>query len=122
PTAVAADIVSPGHVFPLRAVPGGVLARAGHTEGSVDLMRLAGLIPAAVICEVMNEDGHMARLPDLEDFAARHAIPILSIAEIAAHRVANETLVEAAAAGRLPSAYAPGGLEARAFRSLVDGG
>jgi 3,4-dihydroxy 2-butanone 4-phosphate synthase/GTP cyclohydrolase II len=121
PAAVPGDIVSPGHVFPLRAVAGGVLARAGHTEGSVDLTRIAGLVPAAVICEVMNEDGRMARLADLEIFAARHGIPMLSIAEIAAHRMATETLVEVAAAGRLPSAYAPGGLEVRAFRSLVDG-
>ena len=121
PGAVAADIVSPGHVFPLRAVPGGVLVRAGHTEGSVDLMRIAGLTPAAVICEVMKDDGEMARLTDLRAFAEAHDIPILTIAEVAAHRVNTETLVEEVAAARLPSAHAPGGLEARAFRSLIDG-
>ena len=121
PEAVAADIVSPGHVFPLRAVPGGVLARAGHTEGSVDLMRIAGLRPAAVICEVMNDNGEMARMADLRRFAERHDIPILTIAEVAAHRMASETLVEQVAVARLPSAYAADGLEARAFRSLIDG-
>ena len=121
PGALAADIVSPGHVFPLRAVPGGVLVRAGHTEGSVDLMRIAGLTPAAVICEVMKDDGEMARLADLRAFAEVHDIPILTIAEVAAHRVTTETLVEEVAAARLPSAHAAGGLEARAFRSLIDG-
>lgn len=120
-SATAADIVSPGHVFPLRAVDGGVLARAGHTEGSVDLMRIAGLRPAAVICEVMKDDGEMARLPDLRLFAERHDIPILTIAEVAAHRVAHERLVEQVASARLPSAFAAGDLEVRAFRSLVDG-
>ncbi len=121
PAAVAGDIVSPGHVFPLRAVPGGVLARAGHTEGSVDLMRIAGLTPAAVICEVMRDDGEMARLADLRQFSERHDIPIYSIAELAAWRAANEVLVEEVAAATLPSAYAPEGLKARAFRSLIDG-
>jgi 3,4-dihydroxy 2-butanone 4-phosphate synthase/GTP cyclohydrolase II len=121
PGASAADIVSPGHVFPLRAEPAGVLARAGHTEGSVDLMRIAGLRPAAVICEVMKADGQMARMDDLEAFAAAHDIPILTIAEVAAHRIATERLVEPVAAARLPSAHAPHGLTAQAFRSLVDG-
>jgi 3,4-dihydroxy 2-butanone 4-phosphate synthase/GTP cyclohydrolase II len=121
PDAVAADIVSPGHVFPLRAVPGGVLARNGHTEGSVDLMRIAGLTPAAVICEVMRDDGTMARLDDLRAFSQAHDIPILTIAEVAAHRIATETLVEEVAAAHLPSAHAAVGLEARAFRSLIDG-
>jgi 3,4-dihydroxy 2-butanone 4-phosphate synthase/GTP cyclohydrolase II len=122
PDACAADIVSPGHVFPLRAVPGGVLVRAGHTEGSVDLMRLAGLTPAAVICEVMKPDGEMARLADLRAFAERHDLPILTIAEIAAHRLATETLVEPVASARLPCAYAGDGLRVQAFRSLIDGG
>ncbi len=121
PNATAADIVSPGHVFPLRADPGGVLVRAGHTEGSVDLMRIAGLHGAAVICEVMNDDGEMARLSDLRAFSQRHDIPILTIAEVAAHRMAHETLVESVASARLPSLYAPGGLTARAFRSRIDG-
>lgn len=121
PGATAGDIVSPGHVFPLRAVPGGVLARAGHTEGSVDLMRIAGLRPAAVICEVMKDNGEMARLTDLRAFSARHDIPILTIAEVATHRMANETLIDAVAAARLPSLYAPESLTAQAFRSRVDG-
>ncbi len=121
PDAKAGDVVSPGHVFPLRAVPGGVLVRNGHTEGSVDLMRIAGLRPAAVICEVMRDDGQMARLPDLRAFAERHGLPILTIAEIAAHRLATEQLVEEVASARLPSVFATGGLTARAFRSLVDG-
>jgi 3,4-dihydroxy 2-butanone 4-phosphate synthase/GTP cyclohydrolase II len=121
PDAAAADLVSPGHVFPLRAVPGGVLARAGHTEGSVDLMRIAGLRPAAVICEVMRDDGQMARLGDLRAFSQRHDIPILTIAEVAAWRVAHETLVDEVASARLPSAFAAQGLEVRAFRSRIDG-
>jgi 3,4-dihydroxy 2-butanone 4-phosphate synthase/GTP cyclohydrolase II len=121
PGATADDLVSPGHVFPLRAAPGGVLARDGHTEGSVDLMRIAGLRPAAVICEVMRDDGQMARLDDLRAFASAHDLPILTIAEIIAHRSINETLVEAVASANLPSAFAAGGLTARAFRSLIDG-
>jgi len=119
--ATAADIVSPGHVFPLRAVPGGVLHRAGHTEGSVDLMRIAGLRPAAVICEIMQDNGEMARLPELRAFSERHDIPILTIAEIAAHRLANEILVDEIATARLPTRHAPQGLEVRAFRSRIDG-
>jgi len=119
--ATAADLISPGHVFPLRAVPGGVLSRAGHTEGSVDLMRLAGLRPAAVICEVMRDDGEMARLGDLRAFSEHHDIPILTIAEVAAERMVHETLIDDVAASRLPSAYAPEPFEVRAFRSRIDG-
>ncbi|WP_158915162.1 3,4-dihydroxy-2-butanone-4-phosphate synthase [Caulobacter sp. S45] len=123
PGATAADIVSPGHIFPLRAVDNGVLARAGHTEGSVDLMRMAGLEPAAVICEVMNADGTMARRPDLEVFAQRHGLPILTIREVIAYRLAHEQWMEEAAVARLPSAYAGGAdLEAHAFVSRLDGG
>jgi 3,4-dihydroxy 2-butanone 4-phosphate synthase/GTP cyclohydrolase II len=121
PDAVAADIVSPGHVFPLRANPAGVLARAGHTEGSVDLMRMAGLRPAAVICELMNPDGRMARMDDLRAFSALHDIPILTIAEVITHRLAEETLVEPVASARLPSAFAAQGLTAHAFVSRIDG-
>jgi 3,4-dihydroxy 2-butanone 4-phosphate synthase/GTP cyclohydrolase II len=121
PDATAHDIVSPGHVFPLRAVEGGVLKRDGQTEGSVDLMRLAGLTPAAVICEIMNPDGRMARRADLEIFSAAHDIPILSVAEIITHRLSTETLVEEVARAALPTAYSPEGLEVRAFRSLIDG-
>ncbi|WP_421934756.1 3,4-dihydroxy-2-butanone-4-phosphate synthase [Phenylobacterium sp.] len=121
PGATAADIVSPGHVFPLRAVPGGVLARQGHTEGSVDLMRLAGLTPAAVICEVMKDDGEMARLPDLKRFAEQHDLLILTIAELVAHRMATEILVDEIAQAALPSAYADVPFQVRAFRSRIDG-
>jgi len=119
--AKAGDVVSPGHVFPLRADPGGVLARAGHTEGSVDLARLAGLRPAAVICEIMKPDGEMARLDDLRAFSAEHDVPILTIAEVAAWRVAHESLIDSVAEAKLPSVYAPEGLTARAFVSRIDG-
>jgi 3,4-dihydroxy 2-butanone 4-phosphate synthase/GTP cyclohydrolase II len=121
PAASVADLVSPGHVFPLRAVPGGVLARAGHTEASVDLMKLAGLGAAGVICEIMNDDGTMARRPQLETFSRRHDIPILTIAELAAHRMATEVLVDEVAAARLPSDHGAGSFEVRAFRGRIDG-
>ncbi len=88
--AMAEDLVSPGHVFPLRAHPGGVLARAGHTEGSVDLMVLAGLKPAAVLCELMNADGSMARGEQVETFALTHGLPTLTIAEIVQWRRSQE--------------------------------
>jgi len=94
PDAHPDDLVRPGHVFPLRARDGGVLVRTGQTEGSVDLARLAGLFPAAVICEIMNDDGTMARMPDLERFAAKHGLLVLSIAELIQYRVAHETLVK----------------------------
>jgi 3,4-dihydroxy 2-butanone 4-phosphate synthase / GTP cyclohydrolase II len=94
PTKNADDIVSPGHVFPLSARDGGVLVRAGHTEASVDIARLAGLIPAAVICEIMNDDGTMARLPDLVSFAQLHGLKIGTIADLIAYRRANDHLVE----------------------------
>jgi 3,4-dihydroxy 2-butanone 4-phosphate synthase/GTP cyclohydrolase II len=87
------DLVSPGHVFPLKARKGGVLVRTGQTEGSVDLARLAGLKPAGVICEVMRDDGEMARLPDLEEFAAEHGLLIVSVADLIAHRLRSERIV-----------------------------
>ncbi len=123
PTKGANDIVSPGHIFPLRAMEGGVLVRAGHTEGSVDLCRLAGLRSAAVICEIMNEDGTMARMPDLEKFAAQHNLPILTIKELIEYRMARESLIEEVAVSRLPSVYAgvEGEFNLHAFRSKVDG-
>ena len=93
PTAKATDLVSPGHIFPLRARPGGVLQRTGHTEGSVDLARLAGLFPAGLICEIMNEDGTMARMPDLVTFGQAHGIRILSIADLIQYRLEHEKLV-----------------------------
>lgn len=97
PTKGAGDIVSPGHVFPLVAREGGVLIRAGHTEASVDLARLAGLYPAAVICEIMNDDGTMARLPDLVTFAQRHGLKIGAIEDLIAHRLRNDHLVKSVA-------------------------
>jgi 3,4-dihydroxy 2-butanone 4-phosphate synthase/GTP cyclohydrolase II len=88
------DLVTPGHVFPLRSKTGGVLVRTGQTEGSVDLARLAGLIPAGVICEIMNEDGSMARMPDLERFAQKHGLKILTIADLIQYRLQTERLVK----------------------------
>ncbi|GAB4213046.1 MAG: bifunctional 3,4-dihydroxy-2-butanone-4-phosphate synthase/GTP cyclohydrolase II [Sandaracinaceae bacterium] len=101
PDAKASDLVSPGHVFPLRARPGGVLQRTGHTEGSVDLARLAGLSPAGVICEIMNDDGTMARMPDLRRFADQHGLRILSIADLIHYRLEHEKLVVEKTAGVL---------------------
>jgi len=102
------DLVSPGHVFPLKARRGGVLVRTGQTEGSVDLSRLAGLEPAGVICEIMREDGQMARMPELEKFAAEHGIIIVSIAELIDYRLQNERLVRRAASGPVRPAFLPG--------------
>jgi 3,4-dihydroxy 2-butanone 4-phosphate synthase/GTP cyclohydrolase II len=95
------DLITPGHVFPLRAKRGGVLVRTGQTEGSVDLARLSGLAPAGVICEIMNDDGSMARMPDLERFAAQHQLRILSIADLIEYRLQQESLVEKAATSPL---------------------
>ncbi len=92
PDASAADLVSPGHVFPLRAVPGGVLERRGHTEGAVELARLAGLQPAAVLCELMNEDGSMMRGDELIAFSRKHGYPMLTIAELVDYRSESEAL------------------------------
>ncbi len=122
PATQAHDLISPGHIFPLRAQDGGVLVRAGHTEGSVDLMKLAGLKPAAVICEIMNEDGTMARRPDLEAFGKTHGLPIVSIKEVIAHRMESESLVDEAAKTKLPSSFGTNEFELRAFQSRIDGG
>jgi 3,4-dihydroxy 2-butanone 4-phosphate synthase / GTP cyclohydrolase II len=121
PKSQAHDIVSPGHIFPLRAADGGVLVRTGHTEGSVDLMRLAGLWPAAVICEIMGDDGEMMRRPALEVFGREHGIPILTIEALVKHRKATELLVKEIAQADLPSAFADDALRVHAFKSLVDG-
>jgi 3,4-dihydroxy 2-butanone 4-phosphate synthase/GTP cyclohydrolase II len=94
PTAKAEDLITPGHIFPLRAKRGGTLVRTGQTEGSVDLARLAGLQPAGVICEIMNDDGTMARLPDLQRFAKEHGLLILSVADLIEYRLQTECLVE----------------------------
>jgi 3,4-dihydroxy 2-butanone 4-phosphate synthase/GTP cyclohydrolase II len=99
------DFVQPGHVFPLRAKPGGVLRRAGHTEASVDLARLAGLYPAAAICEIMNEDGTMARLPELREFAERHGLKMTSIADLIRYRAQREKLVRREAEADLPTEF-----------------
>ncbi len=112
------DLVRPGHVFPLRARSGGVLVRAGQTEGSVDLCRLAGLPPAAVICEVMNDDGTMARLPDLEKLSRQFDVPIVSIADLIAYRMMKDSLVERAAEAPLPTEH--GQFRAVAYANQVD--
>jgi len=113
PDATSADVVTPGHVFPLRARRGGVLVRAGQTEGAVDLARLAGFAPAGVICEILREDGTMARLPDLERFAAEHALKITTIAELIEYRSRHDSLVHRTAEARISTRY--GG----DFRALV---
>jgi 3,4-dihydroxy 2-butanone 4-phosphate synthase/GTP cyclohydrolase II len=113
------DLVRPGHIFPLRARKGGVLVRTGQTEGSVDLARLAGLKPAGVICEIMNDDGTMARLPDLEAFARKHDLHIVTIADIIAYRLNNERLVRRVAETILPTRYG-GDFKAVAYENDVD--
>jgi 3,4-dihydroxy 2-butanone 4-phosphate synthase / GTP cyclohydrolase II len=113
------DLRRPGHVFPLRAVPGGVLRRVGQTEASVDLARLAGLPPAGVICEIMNEDGSMARRPELEAFARRHELRFITVAQIVAYRLANERLVRRIAEASLPTEF--GEFRVIAFENQVDG-
>jgi 3,4-dihydroxy 2-butanone 4-phosphate synthase/GTP cyclohydrolase II len=115
----AHDLVQPGHVFPLRARPGGVLERTGQTEAAVDLARLAGLIPAGVVCEVMNEDGTMARVPDLVEFCERHDIKLITVADLIEYRRRTEKLVERTVSVRLPTAY--GDFTAVAFREALSG-
>ncbi|MGC3996201.1 MAG: bifunctional 3,4-dihydroxy-2-butanone-4-phosphate synthase/GTP cyclohydrolase II [Anaeromyxobacter sp.] len=112
------DLARPGHVFPLRARRGGVLVRAGQTEGSVDLARLAGLKPAGVICEVMNDDGTMARRPELEVLSRAHDLPIVSVADLIAYRMLKDALVHRAADAPLPTVY--GGFRAVAYENEVD--
>ena len=115
------DIVSPGHVFPLVAREGGVLVRAGHTEAAVDISRLAGLIPAGVICEVMNDDGTMARLPELIEFSRQHKLKIGTISDLIAYRRKSETLVERVIETPFDSIYGTG-FTVRVYRSKIDGG
>jgi 3,4-dihydroxy 2-butanone 4-phosphate synthase / GTP cyclohydrolase II len=119
PTAVADDLVQPGHVFPLRARPGGVLQRAGHTEAAVDLVHLAGCRPIGVICEVMRDDGAMARLPELLKFARKHRLKICSIAALIEYRRTREKLVERIEVVKLPTDY--GEFDLHLYRSRVDG-
>jgi 3,4-dihydroxy 2-butanone 4-phosphate synthase/GTP cyclohydrolase II len=113
------DLVSPGHIFPLRARKGGVLVRTGQTEGSVDLARLAGLKPAGVICEIMNDDGTMARVPDLQIFAKKHGLKIVTIADLIAYRISKESLVRRIATAHLPTKYG-GTFTAIAYENDVD--
>jgi 3,4-dihydroxy 2-butanone 4-phosphate synthase / GTP cyclohydrolase II len=113
------DLARPGHVFPLRARTGGVLVRPGQTEASVDMARIAGLYPAGVICEIMNEDGTMARLPQLEEFARRHDLKIISVADLVRYRMRKELLVRRVAETELPTVY--GHFRAIAFENIVNG-
>jgi 3,4-dihydroxy 2-butanone 4-phosphate synthase/GTP cyclohydrolase II len=114
-----ADLARPGHMFPLRAADGGVLQRAGQTEAGVDLARIAGLYPASVICEVMNEDGTMARLPDLEVFAAEHDLKIVAIADLIKYRLRTERFVKRVASPKLPTRY--GEFRIYAYENELDG-
>ena len=119
PDAGPRDLVSPGHIFPLRAREGGVLVRTGQTEGSVDLSRLAGKIPAGVICEVMKEDGTMARMPDLEIFSKKHNIKIATIADLVAYRLREDMLIKREVAARVPTQHA-GLFKAVVYTNSVD--
>ncbi len=118
PNTKAGGLAQPGHIFPIRAREGGVLVRAGHTEAIVGLARLAGLYPAGVICEIMDEDGTMARLPQLEAMASKFALKIITIADLIAYRLRHEKLVQRVTEARLPTTY--GEFTAVAYRSVVD--
>ncbi len=120
PAAKPDEFTRPGHIFPLRYHPGGVLARAGHTEAAVDLCEMIGMYPAGIVCEIMAEDGSMSRLPELERFAEEHNLKILSIAQIIAERRRTEKLIERVAEARLPTRY--GKFKAIAYKSHVDTG
>ena len=113
------DLTRPGHVFPLRARTGGVLVRSGHTEAAVDLARIAGLPPAGVICEIMNEDGTMARVPELTKFAKKHGLPMITIADLIQYRMRTERLVKRAAVAALPTEH--GAFHIHAYESQLDG-
>ena len=119
PIATPTDLVQPGHVFPLRSKPGGVLQRAGHTEAAVDLALLAGCRPMAVICEIMSDDGSMMRLPELRKFARKHRLKLASIEALIAHRRSREMLVERVETVRLPTDY--GDFDLHLYRSRIDG-
>ena len=118
PDAKPSDLIRPGHIFPLRAKVGGVLQRVGQTEASMDLARLAGLAPAGVICEILNEDGTMARRPELETFSASHDMPFITVAQIIAYRLKNERLVSRVAEATLPTRY--GEFMVIGYSNLVD--
>ncbi len=119
PDAKASDFIRPGHVFPLKAKPGGVLERAGHTEASVDLARLAGLYPAGVICEIMKDDGTMARLPDLMEFAKKFNLKIITIADLIRYRLRRERLVVREASANLPTRF--GFFKIHAYKHVLTG-
>ena len=119
PTAIPDDLVQPGHVFPLRARPGGVLQRAGHTEAAVDLVKLAGCRPITVICEIMSDDGSMARLPELMKFAKKHRLKIATIADLIQYRRTQEKLVEQVEVVKMPTDY--GDFDLHLYRSKIDG-
>jgi 3,4-dihydroxy 2-butanone 4-phosphate synthase/GTP cyclohydrolase II len=114
-----ADLARPGHMFPLRSRTGGVMVRAGQTEASVDLARIAGLYPAGVICEVMNEDGTMARVPELSKFAKKHGLLMITIADLIKYRIRTESLVKRVACAQLPTDFGP--FQIHAFENLLDG-
>jgi 3,4-dihydroxy 2-butanone 4-phosphate synthase/GTP cyclohydrolase II len=118
PGSAPRDLVQPGHIFPLKAKPGGVLQRTGQTEAAVDLARLAGLIPAGVICEVMNDDGTMARVPDLVRYCERHGLKMITVADLIAYRRRHDRLVERVVATGMPTAF--GEFVVYGYRSLVD--
>jgi 3,4-dihydroxy 2-butanone 4-phosphate synthase/GTP cyclohydrolase II len=119
PDSGADDLIKPGHVFPLRGKSGGVLERAGHTEVAVDLARMAGLIPAGVICEIQNDDGTMARVPDLTRYAAQHGLNMITIADVIEHRRRTERLIERGPSARLPTVF--GEFTAVGYQSVIDG-
>ena len=119
PKAEPRHLTRPGHVFPLRARPGGVMVRAGHTEAAVDLARIAGLFEAGVICEVMNEDGSMARVPELTKFARKHGLLMITIVDLIRYRMRNEGLVRRVAKATLPTVAGP--FQIHAYESLIDG-
>jgi 3,4-dihydroxy 2-butanone 4-phosphate synthase / GTP cyclohydrolase II len=119
PTSTAHDVVQPGHVFPLRARPGGVLKRSGQTEAAVDLAELAGLSPAGVVCEIMNDDGTMARVPDLIPYCERHGLRMVTVADLIEYRRRHENLVERVVSVRLPTAH--GVFQAYAYEEVLTG-
>ena len=120
PNAEPSDVIMPGHVFPIRAQKGGVLKRAGHTEGSVDLAKLAGLNPSAVICEIMKEDGTMARLPDLKEFAKKFNLKIGTIEDLISDRLANETFIKEVASQPLQTPFSDE-FQVKVFKNVLDG-
>jgi 3,4-dihydroxy 2-butanone 4-phosphate synthase/GTP cyclohydrolase II len=119
PATKPSDLARPGHVFPLRAKKGGVLVRVGQTEASVDIARIAGLTPAAVICEIMNDDGTMARMPELEVFAKRHGLKIISVADLVRYRIEKETLVRRILETDLPTEY--GDFKVVVYENIING-